>query len=181
MRGALRSSMASRQGSAIRRIRSAASVGNTRSHVLGPCETLCSSNRPHVLEGVSASNLSVQKAGLDALIPLRWPWRSSAFITLWNIRRRLCCQLYQKAKMQPVNTEDLIVVCDNRNGLPSHLMLLANSFMLSYNEKKLTSCRERGIYVDTRGNRTTHRGYCPPTWWRQSTPRPGEPVDDEGW
>src|SRR6266487_3437795 len=63
--------MASRRGSAIRRARSAAWMGNTRSHVFGPCETLCFSNRLDMLEWVSAPNLSLQFSGLDALTPNR--------------------------------------------------------------------------------------------------------------
>ena len=65
------SSVASKRGQAIWRIaKPTPSMGDARSHILSLCETPCSSNRPDVLEGVSASNLSVQFSGLDALTPI---------------------------------------------------------------------------------------------------------------
>src|SRR5215467_16392325 len=39
-------------------------------------------------------------------------------------------------------------------------------------KRRRTSYRERDIYVDAKGNRTTCERYRPATWWRQSPPRP---------
>jgi hypothetical protein len=60
----------SRRGQAIWRIvKPTPSMGDARSHILGPCETPCSSNRLDMLERVSAPNLRIPFSGLDAALP----------------------------------------------------------------------------------------------------------------